>query len=1159
MSWIREPDAEPIPGYRLIKPLGTGGFGEVWKCLAPGNIFKAIKFVYGNLNSMDGDAYRAEQEYKAMQRIKEVRHPFVLSIERIDEVEGDLAIVMELADKSLHDLYQEYQAAGQPGIPRDELLRYLRDAADGLDFLNEKHNLQHLDVKPRNLFLFGPRVKVADFGLVKNLERQSSSGLMSGVTPIYAPPETFSGKICKSSDQYSLAVVYIELLTGKRVFNGKNIRALAMQHVSETPDLSIVPEQDRPILLRALAKDPEKRFPSCVAFIEALMETSPDADEAELGGTPRHSPEATPQIRVKAKNYSNKGTRPDSGDIEISQPLDVTRHQSDVAVLRPTLIIGLGGFGRRALLDLRCRLLDRCGDLKQVPIYRFLYIDSDPEAVHKALSDIPEVALSNSEVFPMPLQPLSNYRRRTLEHLNDWLPREKLYAIPRSLQPQGSRALGRLAFHDNYLRFMTRLRREFQIATHPESLAQSVAQTGIGLRESSPQVFVLASAQGGSSGLLVDLGQAVYRQMAQQHLPAAPPVLFLFCGATTDPATPAAELANTYATLTELNHYCDPTITFAAQYGANGQPIAETHPPFAAAYLLTPANRTPQAQRDSVTQLANYLSHEMTTPLGACLEAQRKMQSDNATPFRSFGTHSIWFPRGLLLRVAARQVCERLLREWQEPELTDALAEVEAVCARALSDPGLHGETLAAQIERAAYSPEGTPAEITGRLLDEMSEDAKRLEVESNPGFWAQHAIEQLDEWIGTFGSSHDSQVVRRSRFSVLFANAVQFAAEEWERRLLQHVAVLMDRPGRRLAAMEEGLARLITFCDEAAHAQLEVIEQQHALVRASREKVSLALEQCRMGRGSLGRLFGAGPQRAVSNFLEQLRNLAYTRLAEDTLVAGGQFFQKLRGRLEERLADMSFCRQRLRALQQSLAEPHDFTAEPILVDEAFAGAVFSQDTFGALCRSTATIRLVLPDRMNNLDEAARELVAGLNDDDYLRLDEALQALVLAPLGGLQLICEKHSDLGRILSAGLIDQTTAFLGERLPMTDVAQAELFAAACSGDGLEHDLTKFMRRAEPSVPGRRPDVTYLLHPGSEASQQFAAEAQKLHPGVHLLSGSSPHDLTFCREQGSLGYVELQPLLPLCRTAYKQLATSPPHSPHARFDLAEWLPLEP
>ena len=117
MNWLREPDAEPLPGYRLLEPIGTGGFGEVWKCMAPGGILKAIKFVYGNLNALDGDDARAVQEMKALERVKQVRHPFVLSIEQIQDVGGELLIVMELADKNLHECLLEYQQAGRPGIP----------------------------------------------------------------------------------------------------------------------------------------------------------------------------------------------------------------------------------------------------------------------------------------------------------------------------------------------------------------------------------------------------------------------------------------------------------------------------------------------------------------------------------------------------------------------------------------------------------------------------------------------------------------------------------------------------------------------------------------------------------------------------------------------------------------------------------------------------------------------------------------------------------------------------------------------------------------------------------------------------------------------------------------------------------------------------------
>src|SRR5947209_14996446 len=208
MSFLREPNAEPIPGYRLIEPLGSGGFGEAWKCEAPGGLFKAIKFVFGNLNSLDVDGARAEQELNALHRIKEVRHPFILSMEQIQIVEGELVIVMELADRNLHEEYEGCVAAGLVGIPRDTLLRYVRDAAEALDHMNEKHNLQHLDVKARNLFLVSDRVKVADFGLVNSLGRQQAGGALGGVTPLYASPETFQGKITQHSDQYSLAIVY---------------------------------------------------------------------------------------------------------------------------------------------------------------------------------------------------------------------------------------------------------------------------------------------------------------------------------------------------------------------------------------------------------------------------------------------------------------------------------------------------------------------------------------------------------------------------------------------------------------------------------------------------------------------------------------------------------------------------------------------------------------------------------------------------------------------------------------------------------------------------------------------------------------------------------------------------------------------------------------
>src|SRR6185369_8749334 len=151
MSVLLGPSVEPIPGYRLIERLGRGGFGEVWKAEAPGGLHKAIKFVFGDLENDDEENRPARQEEKALKRVKNIRHPYVLSLERYDKIDGQLVIVMELADRNLWDRFRECHALGMPGIPRDELMRYMEETAEALDLMNNHYHIQHLDVKPQNL------------------------------------------------------------------------------------------------------------------------------------------------------------------------------------------------------------------------------------------------------------------------------------------------------------------------------------------------------------------------------------------------------------------------------------------------------------------------------------------------------------------------------------------------------------------------------------------------------------------------------------------------------------------------------------------------------------------------------------------------------------------------------------------------------------------------------------------------------------------------------------------------------------------------------------------------------------------------------------------------------------------------------------------------
>ncbi|WP_419193089.1 serine/threonine-protein kinase [Kolteria novifilia] len=270
MANLLKPNAQLIPGYRLIRHIGRGGFGEVWEAEAPGGLSKAIKVAPVessreplNVRELDG-----------LRKVRALRHPFLLSIERFEVIDDAfLVIVMELADKSLDERFAECRKQNKRGIPRDELLRYLVEAAEVLDVMNKEHGLQHLDVKPGNLLLSSGHVKVADFGLVQPGNTQMSVSGMA-ISPPYAPPELFDGQVEDTADQYSLAVMYQELLTGERPFEAPDVRQLIYLHLTGKPNLAPLPASDRSIVARAIQRDPSHRYPSCRAFARALLEAT---------------------------------------------------------------------------------------------------------------------------------------------------------------------------------------------------------------------------------------------------------------------------------------------------------------------------------------------------------------------------------------------------------------------------------------------------------------------------------------------------------------------------------------------------------------------------------------------------------------------------------------------------------------------------------------------------------------------------------------------------------------------------------------------------------------------------------------------------------------------------------------------------------------------
>jgi serine/threonine protein kinase len=185
-----------------------------------------------------------------------------------------LVVATHLAAKNLHDRFQECQEAGLPGIPVEELLRHLRQAASALDYMNAELSIQHRDVKPENILLTRKgEVKVSDFGLAKVLD--GNSGVINsesvGLSWAYAAPEVFRGSVSRWTDQYSLAMTYYKLRTGKLPFSTNLSPFQRMQvHSLGLFDLGDLSEAEQAVIARATSEEPERHYASCLEMVAKL-------------------------------------------------------------------------------------------------------------------------------------------------------------------------------------------------------------------------------------------------------------------------------------------------------------------------------------------------------------------------------------------------------------------------------------------------------------------------------------------------------------------------------------------------------------------------------------------------------------------------------------------------------------------------------------------------------------------------------------------------------------------------------------------------------------------------------------------------------------------------------------------------------------------------
>ena len=293
---VRERLQRIIAGkYRLERLLGKGGMGQVF--LAHDLTLErevAIKVLPPDVAQDDQVVRRFQQEAKTAAKLD---HPNIIPIYRVESEGGLNYFVMKyISGTSLEDLLDKKEP-----LPVPEIQRILWEAACALGHAHQR-GVVHRDVKPANImFDHDGRVMLTDFGISKALQAATgftATGMIIG-TPHYMAPEQGKGApVDGRADQYSLGVVGYRMITAELPFSGDSVHTIIYKHIYEEPPLASTKRPGIPASLtvaisRALAKEPDQRFPTMEDFATAVWPEQPVASPARSRGPARLRSRAT--------------------------------------------------------------------------------------------------------------------------------------------------------------------------------------------------------------------------------------------------------------------------------------------------------------------------------------------------------------------------------------------------------------------------------------------------------------------------------------------------------------------------------------------------------------------------------------------------------------------------------------------------------------------------------------------------------------------------------------------------------------------------------------------------------------------------------------------------------------------------------------------------
>lgn len=1185
MAIAHAPGMGVFTDYQYVRRAGRSALGETWLVQRAEGPQHAVKLVVG------------DWELSNYSRLTVHRHPFLMSWDRCEVVNGDLLLSRYWSEETLADYLLSPGQARQGELSRAILLRHLEETAEVLDFLHHKAQMIHGAVKPSNVGLLHNHVKLLDWGLLTCEALRRKAWNLDDL--MLVAPEQLRGELLPQSDQYALACIFAKAMTGQPLRGFATLEEyFQVTQQSERPELTFLSADDRQVVSRAWQRDPRARYGSCQEFVRLLIQNPmtprpepaaeriviPEQKTREvlpiviselnqvkpsielLASSTPSDPEISSTVIKSFIKAEAKTRHPDSAFLNLNS---LVYHSEVTArgVLTPTLIIGLGGEGSAVLRHFVDQLQTKFGGLSNLPNIHLLAVDTDSSSLNEALSprsaSKDQLGLNTQELglstFHCRLATPGGYLWKDLGFANytDSVPPEQIDLLGPQPKTNQRRSLGRLAFLANASSLREKITATCQAMLGSHPLMVATKNTGLPvMQDVIPKVYLLAGLGGASSGALVDvayLARSILNELGWTQMQITG---LAFLPADEDESQIKA---NAFASLVELDYFTEKvlnprSLVSSEDYFGLSTKDLESLPPFDEVFFW----RSTDTEKDSghlatskqlagdsgevlsaSCKAANWLLRDVMTLLGGLRRASRESMRNSECGIQNEDQSSD-IPHSAFGTPHSLSTAKRPKdTNWYSSGFSSLSASRDLLITRGR-------QAVFAQFIQHWLVP-------SAEIVDEIQKDGERFLADN--GFSIETVLARLEHIAAVVLGREPTELIDEWISPLRKGAAARPPLEVFAQELMHKVELHFGHGEGQQAA-----PAILAMQQEAETAAQEICARVPLLLKRYLDRPGYRLgATLRLGRMLLAWV--------TQNLTELQEN--HSTIAEQVIGAERTLTQMV-SQEERAFTIMGRQRQVTQVTQDLIDYPVRIIREDLF---ARAAGVFQsvkdtlllwlqklepgerslqelhQSYLDQAASNPLPFRLIL-DGHRNIDERMKQLLKELPEDAYLKLDlDFSQFLARQQINYADVLLGKESrfrDLLELLTSSVDD----LLEEILPPPDAAEQLLQAPSLS---VVEQLREAYREARPSVSpvggSRQGAFCLMISPPSETAKELLQMAQSTLPQIIAAPEGSVQEVLLYRETGPL---PISAIYPQGKEAYVESNRSAETSPHSRTDIS-------